>query len=311
MDYSYYYRNELSLDAEWDEYELFLSAFNSSDRLKCVFQKIHSREKYWLIIPEYSYFSSEHPSEPCIKLDGEDESQQLQSLLNSLNLFDYKDKKICIDLTGFMRPQMLFLLFYFKNIGFKEIDFIYSEPDHYIKKEKTKFSDGSVYNTRQVLGYAGSSNLRSQRDLLIIASGYDTNLIAKVAQFKENAEIVQVLGFPSLRADMYQENVLRTIDAADSFTAKTLAEPIFAPASDPFETANVIEHFIKQNKCLDKYDHIYICPLSTKAQTLGIGLAYLNSFVGKQVSLLFPFTSKYSKETSVGISKVWLYRVEF
>lgn len=311
MDYDYYFRNELSLDQEWDNYDLFLSVFNSSDRVNEVYRKVTSHEKFWLIIPEYEYTEKDYPCEDYIELQGNNESKQVQSLLQKLNLFSYKDKKVCIDLTGFMRPKMLFLLFYFQNIGFKEIDFIYSEPNHYIKKEKTKFSEGSVYDTRQVNGYSGSNSLKGNKDLLIIASGYDTNLISKVAQYKESAEIVQILGFPSLRADMYQENVLRTIAAGDSFTSKTLAEPIFAPASDPFETANIVESFIKENDCLNKYDHIYICPLSTKAQTLGIGLAYLNSFVGKPVSLLFPFTSKYSKETSVGISKVWLYRVEF
>ncbi|PHS53205.1 MAG: hypothetical protein COB03_12020 [Alteromonas sp.] len=311
MDYSYYFRTELSLDRNWSEYDLFLSVFNSSDRVNDVYNRIKSENKYWLIIPEYEYVEKDYPKEPFIKLSGGNESEQLQSLLKLLNLKDYKNSKVCIDLTGFMRPQMLFLLFYFKTMGFKEVDFVYSEPDHYIKKEKTKFSEGSIYDTRQIQGYAGSSNLKGTKDLLIIASGYDTNLIAKVAQNKENAEIVQILGFPSLRADMYQENVLRTIAAAESFTAKTLAEPIFAPASDPFETANVVESFILDNNCLEKFDHIYICPLSTKAQTLGIGLAYQNTFVGKPVSLLFPFTSKYSKETSVGISKVWLYKVEF
>ncbi|CAI2390227.1 hypothetical protein [Alteromonas macleodii] len=311
MDYSYYFRTELSLDRDWSEYDLFLSVFNSSDRVNEVYNRIKSESKYWLIIPEYEYVEKDYPKEPFIKLSGGNESEQLQSLLKLLNLKDYKNSKVCVDLTGFMRPQMLFLLFYFKTMGFKEIDFVYSEPDHYIKKEKTKFSEGSIYDTRQIQGYAGSSSLKGTKDLLIIASGYDTNLIAKVAQYKESAEIVQILGFPSLRADMYQENVLRTIAAAESFTAKTLAEPIFAPASDPFETANVVESFILDNDCLEKFDHIYICPLSTKAQTLGIGLAYQNTFVGKPVSLLFPFTSKYSKETSVGISKVWLYKVEF
>jgi hypothetical protein len=311
MDYSFYYRNELSIDKDWDKYEVFLSAFNSSDRVQTVFNKINCPNKYWLMIPEYEFSDEEYPKEQHIVIKGSNESEQIQSMLHVLNLADYKSKSICVDLTGFMRPQILFLLFYFKTVGFKKVDFLYSEPNHYIEKEKTKFSQGSVYDTRQILGFSGSNNLKGNRDLLIIAAGYDTSLIAKTAQFKENAEIVQVLGFPSLRADMYQENVLKTVAAADSFTSNTLADPIFAPASDPFETANVIEQYIEQNQCLNKYDHVYISPLSTKAQTLGIGLAYLNSYIGKNISVIFPFTSNYSKETSVGISKIWQYTVEF
>lgn len=311
MDYSFYYRKELSIETEWDEYDLFLSVFNSSDRVREVYNKINCQSKYWLIVPEYEYSVEEYPKEQCIIISGDNESEQIQSILQVLELANYKEQKVCVDLTGFMRPQILFLLFYFKHVGFKEVDFLYSEPSHYIEKEKTKFSQGSVYDTRQILGYSGSNNLKGNNDLLIIAAGYDTSLIAKTAQFKENAEIVQVLGFPSLRADMYQENVLKTVAAADSFTSNTLVDPVFAPASDPFETANVIENYIKQNLCIRKFDHIYISPLSTKAQTLGIGLAYLNSYVGQPVSIIYPFTSKYSKETSVGISKIWQYTVEF
>lgn len=311
MDYSFYYREELNFDDLCKKYDLFISAYNSSDRVKLVFDKIDAPEKYWLIIPEYEFDEGDFPEGNTLKVSEGSESEQLTSLLKQLNLAEYKDKKVCVDLTGFMRPGVLFLLFYMKHMHFSQVDFLYSEPDHYIEKEKTQFSKGSVYDTRQINGFAGSNNLKGNKDLLIIAAGYDSNLIAKTAQYKENAEIVQILGFPSLRADMYQENVLRTVAASDSFTSNTLNDPIFAPASDPFETANVLEKYIKENDCFNKYDHIFISPLSTKAQTLGVGLAYLNSFIGKPVSVIYPFTSNYSKETSVGISKVWSYTVEF
>ena len=311
MDYSFYYRQELDINQDWEKYDLFLSVFNSSDRVKQVFDKIDATEKHWLIVPEYNYSEGDYPDGNILVVADGNESEQLQSILKQLNLAEYRNKKVCFDMTGFMRPQMLFLLFYLKNMHFTEVDFLYSEPSHYKKKEKTEFSKGSVYDTRQINGFAGSNSLKGNKDLLIIAAGYDTNLIAKIAQFKENAEIVQVLGFPSLRADMYQENVLRTIAASDSFTSNTLAEPIFAPASDPFETANIIEKYITENDCLNEYDHIYISPLSTKAQTLGVGIVYLNSFVGKPVSIIYPFTSNYSKETSLRISKVWQYTLEF
>ena len=86
MDYSYYFRTELSLDRDWSEYDLFLSVFNSSDRVNEVYNRIKSESKYWLIIPEYEYVEKDYPKEPFIKLSGGNESEQLQSLLNTLYL---------------------------------------------------------------------------------------------------------------------------------------------------------------------------------------------------------------------------------
>jgi hypothetical protein len=312
MDYSLYYRNEITLDQQWEKWDLFISAFNISERLEKVYDKVDAAEKYWLIFPEYKFDQEELPiNENYLALNGSNESEHIKSLLEKVNLSDYKDKRICVDITGFMRPQLLFLLFYFKHVGVKRIDFIYSEPSSYVKRENTNFSFGSVLETRQILGYSGVGESSEGRDLLIIASGYDTNLINKVAQYKENAEIVHIFGFPSLRPDMYQENILRTVAAANSFTGNSIIDPLYAPASDPFVTADVIHSYIRTNLCLQKYRHIYISPLSTKAQTLGIGLVYLNEYENSHVSLIYPYTESYAKETSLGLVKMWRYTVEF
>lgn len=311
MDYSLYYREELKISQDWESWDLFLSAYNHSDRLRTVYDKVVSEEKYWLIFPEYGFGDSELPGEKYIELCEGNEYDQFRPLLKDLTLESYKDKKICVDATGFMRPQLLFLLAYFKKNGFYEVDFIYSEPDHYVNKENTSFSNGSVRETRQVIGYQGANKIGVQKDLLIIAAGYDTNLISKVAQYNENAEIIPLLGFPSLRADMFQENILRTIGAEESLAISSLRDPLFAPASDPFETASAIERYIDDNDCLARYGHVYLCPLSTKPQVLGIGLAYLNSFEEESVSVLYPFAESYSKSTSSGFSKMWKYKFEF
>jgi hypothetical protein len=246
-----------------------------------------------------------------LEIDRGDEAQQILSIIKTVGLDKDKNQSICIDSTGFLRAQLLFLLVYLKKSGFKKIDFLYSEPNHYSKKEHTTFSDGSIYETRQVIGYQGSSNHTNKKDLLIVSAGYDTNLIAKVAQEYENSEIVPLLGFPSLSADMFQENVLKTVAAEESFSSEALRNPLFAPASDPFEVAHVISDYIKSNDCLDNFEHIYLCPLSTKPQVLGIGLVFLKEFEYTNVSILYPFTERYSKETSKGISKIWKYTVEF
>jgi hypothetical protein len=312
MDYSFYYRNELQLDESWDEWDLFISAFNLSHRLQSVYEKVSSIKKVWLAFPEYQFSKDELPyDQDVICVDPGDEASQFRFFANILNLESFKGSKICVDTTGFMRPQLLFVLLYFKRKAFKSVDFLYSEPSTYINKEKTQFTYGAVSETRPISGYSGINKAVDGRDLLIIAAGYDGTLIGKVAQYKENAEIVHIFGFPSLRPDMYQENILRTVAEADSFTGNAIDNPLFAPASDPFETASVIKRYIDSNNCLEKYRHIYISPLSTKAQTLGVGLVFLNEYQNLPVSIIFPFTDQYKKETSQGLGKMWQYTVEF
>lgn len=312
MDYSLYYREEIPTNSPLTGYDLFLSAYNHSDRLKIVYDSIKTENKFWLIFPEYDFLEDELPSESdFIIIDGKGEAEQIKKIIENLKLHEYKNKNICVDTTGFMRPQLLFVLFYFKTIGFQNVDFLYSEPDSYSKKENTQFSSGAVIQTKAIAGYSGSNTSTKDKDLLIIASGYDSTLIEKVAQYHENADIVHLLGFPSLKADMYQENILKILKASDALPDKTLSNPIFAPASDPFETASEIEKYISNKELTKNYRHIYLSPLSTKAQTLGMGLAYLNHFTGKNISIVFPYTAKYSKETSVGISRLWKYSFEF
>jgi len=312
MDYSFYYRSELKQEQDWGKWDLFLSAYNLSQRLEKVFDKVSAEDKFWLIFPEYDFTAEELPVfANKIIVTGKNEIEQQKSILADLDLSSFKDKTVCIDATGFMRPQLLFMLFYFNVLGFKKVDFLYSEPNTYQKRGDTKFAYGSVVETRQISGFSGVNNTVDGRDLLIIAAGYDSNLIGKVAQYKENAEIVQIFGFPSLRPDMYQENILRTVASADSITGNSVKDKLFAPASDPFETASIIKNYIALNNCFSKYRHIYISPLSTKAQTLGIGLVFLNEYKEKPLSIIYPFTEKYSKETSLGLVKMWKYTLEF
>ena len=47
-----------------------------------------------------------------------------------------------------------------------------------------------------------------------------------------------------------------------------------------------------------------------EAQTLGFALYYLCEWSGGPASIIFPFAEYYSRETSVGLSRVWLYEFE-
>ena len=58
MNYSIFYRRSIGVDRieqEVAEFDIFVSAFNSSDRISNVFGKVPAKRKLWLVHPEYQY----------------------------------------------------------------------------------------------------------------------------------------------------------------------------------------------------------------------------------------------------------------
>lgn len=151
---------------------------------------------------------------------------------------------------------------------------------------------------------------------MVIGSGYDDKRITDVSRNKANARKVQLFGFPSLQPDMYQENVIRAYRAEEASTGGEKyfidsATSIFAPANDPFVTAQSLKEFLDNENKRRKITNLYLSPLSTKSQTLGFALYYITECLDEPVSIIFPYCSGYTRETTSGISKIWKYTIEF
>ena len=116
-------------------------------------------------------------------------------------------------------------------------------------------------------------------DLLIIGAGYENHLISQVAKFKDQSQKVLLFGFPSLRADMYQENVLKAHLSEENTGSKAFEDSrrYFAPANDPFVTASVLSEIVERYNTRTEITNLYLCPLATKAQTLGFALTISQS----------------------------------
>jgi hypothetical protein len=316
IDYNIFYKAELPLDKPWDSsgWDVFVSAFNSSERVRLVFDRVNAKRKYWLIHNEYEYKKEEIPSGVIFHSDERNEAPFVRGLVARIEA-DFgkrvRDLSICVDITGFMRPHLLFLALYLNAQNARQYDVLYSEPVQYRKKELTTFSEGSI-SVRQVAGFEGLNSSDQSSDFLIIGAGYDHRLIKAVAEKKDKADKVQIFGLPSLRADMYQENVLRAFKAADAIgTNKTFdMDRFFAPANDPFITAATLSEIVKLRGRSGDISNLYLSPLATKPQALGFALFYLAECVGRNASILFPISTRYERETSTGLSRVWQYTVQ-
>lgn len=324
MDFSLFYRKGPIKEAEihslgnWD---LFISAYNESDRLQTIFSKIRAKSKYWLVHSQYNFKDEQLPSDgkAIIKAAlGTTESEVIRSLFSeisnheSIDTTDLKTKSICIDSTGFLRPHLMFLLLYcYKVLKVETVDILYSEPEVYKKAENTVFSTGSS-NIRYVDGFANGQDSNFGDDLLVVGAGFEKELLEEIVDDKSHARKSQIVGFPPLQPDMYQQCLLKTTGIEVSSEE---AIPRFAPANDPFATASVLSEIFEEEHSKKKVTNLYLTPLGTKAQVVGFSLFYIHRFIENPESLgggvLFPFREAYSQETSDGFSKAWRYTVEF
>lgn len=308
MDYTKFYKRSYTPNGNYNlpNYDLFISAYDECERTQFPFSKIKASEKVWLLFPQYNYRKlDEIPTEDVYFKDGRRETDYFSEFVEKYNKVTLNSKKICVDSTGFLRSHLIYLITYFNFIGIREFDVLYTEPVMYTKGDETEFST-NVEVVRTVDGCSSSPvTSEEMNDVLIVCSGYDAMLFKAVASYKSSCKHkFHIIGFPSLQADMYQESMLRFYNVKDSVGN---SKRKFAPAFDPFVTAQVIDDIIKG---IPKITNVYLSPLSTKPQTLGMVLYYLYNKDKLGINILFPFSMNYTSGHAIGVKRTWIYTLE-
>ncbi|HCL0977727.1 TPA: hypothetical protein N1273_005253 [Salmonella enterica] len=314
IDYSVFYNYSLDLEevpTQIPNCDIFISAFNLSDRVKKLFNQVEASSKYWLIHPEYNFKSDQLPShDDAVIVAPNDfhEKIQVSQLLHSIGSLE--GKKICIDITGFMRHVLIFLVASLKFRGVNKFIAIYTEPTFYSKAGDTDFGSTTEI-VRAVNGISCASN-SEYKDHLIINIGYDHKMVSQVAAYKDGATFHPLFSFPSLSADMYQQSAIRASKSGDITQNRDWKiKRKFSPANNPFITAQVLSDLIYEiDKSFDKKNNIYLAPISTKAQTLGFAIYWALEGCNRGVTILLPECINYSTETSIGLKRLWVYEVE-
>ncbi len=127
MDYTIFYRKELSCNGEWGDYswDVFISAFNSSDRVNKVFELVNATNKHWIIQPDYDYKIGEYPQTNSFGPYENDEAKFIKNYIEDSGLESLSQLRICVDITGFIKPYMMHLIFALKRAGVTSLDVIY------------------------------------------------------------------------------------------------------------------------------------------------------------------------------------------
>lgn len=309
MDYTIFYKEFYDYGdlRKSPNYDLFWSAFDNCNRTKEIFNKVKSTQKKWFIFPQYNHKTEDLPtSEGIYNSQSLAESEYFQDFIREFSENDYKSSKICIDITGFIRPHLIYLLKFLSCSSISQVDLLYTEPNQYTNADETTFS-GFIDGIQDVEGCTSiNNNPNTDNDLLIICAGYDDNLIARIAQNKDCPNKYYILGFPSLQPDMYQESILKMENA--KMSAGKFKNYKYAPAFDPFVTAQIINEIIEENP---NATNIYLSPLSTKPQTVGMALFYITNFERLPISIIFPYSKKYSSKHAEGVKRTWKYTLEF
>jgi hypothetical protein len=317
MNYTYFYKDVFycTKDLEsLEEYDCMIAMFVNSDRVIVPTTRIKSKQYVWIIMEQEKKLALEKlPSNisPFFVKQYED----FESILNVLKNSNILESNICIDATGFRTPYLLFLMRVL-TVSLKcrkTVDVIYTEPKQYMHDENTIFSD-MFYEVKQLEGMSGIHTSETDRDLLIIAAGYDHSRIIDVANNKKSAKKVLLFGFPSISPGMFQENILRAYKAENAIGTdcfKDMDSNIYAPAYDPFVTAQAIKEYIEKKEKKEKYSNIYLAPLSSKPQALGMALFFLwEKGWENNISIIYPFCHEYDSETSKGIARTWRYKCQ-
>lgn len=314
MKYTYFFKNCFYSPndlASLGRYDVMISAFCHDVRVEVPWGKIDATRKIWIVDP--------HNPNLIFKTNGEDyiinDMYDLTSLLDFPNCVGIKSSdRICIDCTGFVIPVLFVLLRAFQTHDILAFDVIYSEPQRYTYAENTSFTD-FYFDTMQILGYGGMHTSDMNNDILLIASGYDDQRISDIANYKKSVKNkVQILGFPPLQADMFQENIVKAYNAEPALGSQCFdmrGNNVFSPAYDPFVTAQCIKDYLEEKQLKMSFSNIYLSPLSTKPHALGIALFYIwEEGHNHAMSVIYPQCKNYITENSEGIGCIWRYEFQ-
>lgn len=290
-------------------FDVLLSAYNDSARVQTVFSEVGAAAKHWLVHCEYGYPTAEHPHGAAVSGADEPAIDYLDRCIRQAKLSP--GMSLAVDITGMMRPHLLVLPLLLRAAGITNVSFLYSDPVGYSDGGATRFTKGPIEDVNVIPGLEGSHRVAvDAHDVLIIGAGYDHELVKAVAENKRLADHYLMVGLPALQPHMYQESVYRVSGASESIRDFRGRSLLFAPANDPFVTAQVLSDHVGGLRAAGRADNLYLAPVGPKTQVLGFGWYFLCEARRESASMIFPYASRYSRETSHGITGTSVFELE-
>ena len=302
----------LSQAGPWD---VLLSAYDETARVQTPFEEVRAAQKVWIVHEEFGLSEVDRPRDAVPLSASFDPPAVLNFVRDIAN--DLRGARVCVDITGFIRPHLLILMWALRDVGVRSFHAIYSDPMRYIANEYTQFTTGPIIDVVQVPGYEGLHRVPSgtEDDILVIGSGYDYEQIARACEAKRTSKKYVVTGLPSLQPHMYQENILRIDQARESIGSLPRQRLLYASANHPFAVAQELHKLMAREReeaatRQQEPGNFYLCPTGPKPHVLGFALYYLRELEGSAASIIYPLATSYSKLTTDGLLRTWQYEIE-
>jgi hypothetical protein len=287
-----------------NNFDYFISSYTHEERIQIVYETIEANIKIWILFPEYNI----KKFEDCFQPDTYEPYDESSFMINFFEKYPdiLKSNSICIDITGFIIPYLVFMIKYLQVNNVHNFTLIYSEPEDYKLKEDTKFIDGDVLEIRGIHGFDGGMIANSKEELLLISLGFESKLLSEVMNKKSATGYRYfIYGFPSLAPEMYQQSVLKNSRVISEISNQKTS---FGSSYDIFQFAEKLDDIYSREK--NNYNFITLCPLGTKAQAVGMVTFLLCSNLEENSCLLYPFANSYDPCPSSGFSKLHLFNLE-
>jgi len=202
--------------------------------------------------------------------------------------------KATLDISTFNRQNLLVMLRLLRKIlNIHEIEIIYTIPEE-INQEISRGSSGFS----NVPFFGGRFSVEKEK-LLILLLGYEIDRPLLLWRELEPSRTILAEGFEPTVQSFYQGNK----KAVDELCKYGHTEIVKISANDPYKAKDQLSELFRNH--LDKYN-IFVSPLNTKLQALGLYLAWE---VNPDIQIVIAFPDKFSDWLSKGIKEVRRYKI--
>lgn len=208
--------------------------------------------------------------------------------------FQQSKIKVTLDISTFNRQNLLVMLQLLRKVlNVPDIEIIYTIPEKVnqeISKGACGFSNIPFFEGRFLI---------EKRKLLILLMGYEIDRPLLLWRELEPSRVILVEGFEPTAGNFYERNRL----AVEELHKFGCSEVMQICANDPHKARDQLSKIFKKE--LESYN-IFVSPLNTKLQALGLYLAWENN---PDVQIVIAFPDKFSAWLTRGIKEVKRYKI--
>lgn len=202
--------------------------------------------------------------------------------------------KVTLDISTFNRQNLLVMLRLLRKIlNVPEIEIIYTIPEEVnpeISKGAAGFSNIPFFDGRFLI---------EKRKLLILLIGYEVDRALLLWRELEPSRVILAEGVEPTAENFYEKNK-RAVEKIRKFGHSEIMQIC---ANDPHKAKDQLSKIFKED--MENYN-IFVSPLNTKLQAVGLYLAWENN---PDVQIVIAFPDKFSSWLTKGIKETKRYKI--